>query len=306
MMVYKGIINFAYQSACKMQIQSSLIKLVECPRDAMQGWKTIIPTEKKIAYINSLLKVGFDTIDFGSFVSPKAIPQMADTRQVIESLDMQGSQSKLLAIIANERGAAEASVYENISYLGFPFSVSETFQQRNTNSTILQSLERVEEIQNICIKTGKKLVVYISMGFGNPYGDPYSEEIVFEWVNKMVELDITIISLADTVGLATPRQVFDSTAYLVESLPGIEIGVHLHSTAEQWQEKLDAAVKAGCKRFDGALKGIGGCPMANDELVGNMDSELMIGYFANKELLPELNREALKKSLSLATEIFGK
>ncbi len=280
------------------------IKLIECPRDAMQGWKAFIPTEKKIEYINALLKVGFDTIDFGSFVSPKAIPQMADTNRVIDNLELSASSSKLLAIVANTRGAEEASVFNAIDYLGFPFSVSETFQQRNTNSSIQQSLERVEEMQNICIKTGKKLVIYISMGFGNPYGDLYSEEIVFEWVNKMVALDIGIISLADTVGVATAEQVYDMTSYLVESLPGVEIGVHLHSTPDNWHEKLEAAVKAGCKRFDGALKGIGGCPMADDQLVGNMDSELMIQYFKEQQMLPELNEDALKESLRIAGELF--
>jgi hydroxymethylglutaryl-CoA lyase len=280
------------------------IKLIECPRDAMQGWKPFIPTQKKIEYINSLLKVGFDTIDFGSFVSPKAIPQMADTKEVVGSLELGVGNTKLLAIVANLRGAEEACVYDNITYLGFPFSVSETFQQRNTNSSILESLARVEEMQNLCIKTGKKLVLYISMGFGNPYGDPYSEEIVFEWVNKMVALDIEIISLADTVGVATEEQVYDMTSYLVESLPGIEIGVHLHSTPGNWKQKLEAAIKAGCKRFDGALKGIGGCPMADDELVGNMDSELMIQYFKEKEILPVLNEDALKESLRIANEIF--
>src|SRR5688572_22334009 len=285
-------------------IEKETIKLIECPRDAMQGWKTFISTKKKVEYINSLLKVGFDTIDFGSFVSPKVIPQMADTAEVLRNLELGNSQSKLLAIVANLRGAEEASVYDAISYLGFPFSVSETFQQRNTNSSIQQSLERVEEMQNLCIKSGKKLVLYISMGFGNPYGDPYSEEIVFEWVNKIVALDIEIISLADTVGIATEEQVYDMTSYLVESLPGIEIGVHLHSTPDNWKEKLEAAVKAGCKRFDGALKGIGGCPMADDELVGNMNSELMIRYFKEKGMLPVLNEEALKESLRLASEIF--
>jgi len=282
----------------------SSIKLIECPRDAMQGWKTFIPTEKKIEYINSLLKVGFDTIDFGSFVSPKAIPQMADTGKVIGNLELGSSKSKLLAIIANVRGAEEASIYDEISYLGFPFSVSQTFQQRNTNSSIEQSLGRVEEIQNLCIKTGKQLVIYISMGFGNPYGDRYSEEIVFEWVNKLVAMDISIISLADTVGVATPEQVYDMTEYLVDSLPGTEIGVHLHSRPDIWQEKLEAAVKAGCKRFDGALKGIGGCPMADDELVGNMNSESMINYFEEQGLLQGLNKKALNESLQIASNIF--
>ncbi len=284
--------------------KAPVIKLIECPRDAMQGWKNFIPTEKKIEYLNTLLKVGFDTIDFGSFVSPKAIPQMADTEDVIKGIDLSSATSKLLAIIANYRGAEAASVFEAINYLGFPFSVSETFQQRNTNSSIEESLGRVEDIQNLCIKTRKELVVYISMGFGNPYGDPYDEEVVFEWVNKLVAMDIGIISLADTVGIATPAQVYDMTSYLVESLPGIEIGVHLHSTPGNWKEKLDAAARAGCKRFDGALKGIGGCPMADDELVGNMDTELMIGYFEAKGVLPGLNKETLADSLRIAGEIF--
>ena len=279
--------------------------MVECPRDAMQGWKNIISTDTKVSYINSLLKVGFDTIDFGSFVSPKAIPQMADTAEVVQRLDLGSSKTKLLAIVANTRGAAEASAFDQISYLGFPFSISETFQQRNTNSSIEESLTRVEEIQNLCIKNGKELVVYISMGFGNPYGDPYDEDIVFEWVNKLVALDIKIISLADTVGLATPGQVYDITSYLVESLPGIEIGVHLHSTPANWKEKLGSAVKAGCKRFDGALKGIGGCPMADDDLVGNMDSEWMIKYFDELNLLPQLDKQALEESLRMAGEIFS-
>lgn len=280
------------------------IKLIECPRDAMQGWRSFIPTEKKAAYINSLLRVGFDTIDFGSFVSPKAIPQMADTVEVLKSLEVEKSVSKLLAIIANYRGAEAAVVFDEITYLGFPFSVSETFQQRNTNSSIAESLGRVEEIQNLCIKSGKQLVVYISMGFGNPYGDLYDEEIVFEWVNKLVGMDIGIISLADTVGVATAQQVYDMTSYLVESLPGTEIGVHLHSTPHNWKEKLEAAVRAGCKRFDGALKGIGGCPMADDELVGNMNSEWMINYFEENMLRDDLNKEALQKSLKIAEEIF--
>ncbi|MEP7372951.1 MAG: hydroxymethylglutaryl-CoA lyase [Chitinophagaceae bacterium] len=285
-------------------MDTKTIKLIECPRDAMQGWKTFIPTEKKVGYINSLLKIGFDTIDFGSFVSSKAIPQMVDTAQVLRNLNLGVSHSKLLAIVANLRGAEEASMFDAISYLGFPFSVSETFQQRNTNSSIQESLERVEDMQNICVKTGKKLVIYISMGFGNPYDDPWSEEIVFEWVNKMVALDIEIISLADTVGVATAEQVYDMTSYLMESLPGVEIGVHLHSTPDNWKEKLEAAVRAGCRRFDGALKGIGGCPMADDELVGNMDSELMIQYFKERRILPSLNEDALKESLRIAGEIF--
>jgi hydroxymethylglutaryl-CoA lyase len=280
------------------------VKLIECPRDAMQGWKNLIPTGKKITYINSLLKVGFDTIDFGSFVSVKAIPQMADTKEVISKIQIPDSKSKLLAIIANLRGAEEACAFDQISYIGFPFSVSETFQLRNTNSSISESLKRVEEIQNLCVNKNKKFVIYISMGFGNPYGDPFDEEIVFNWVEKLVELDIEIISLADTVGLATPEQVYEMTSYLVESLPGTEIGVHLHSTFQNWQQKLEAAVKAGCKRFDGALKGIGGCPMANNELVGNMNTEWIIQYFENKGMITGLDREALQESLKIADEIF--
>ena len=282
----------------------SSIKLIECPRDAMQGWKNFIPTEKKIEYINSLLKVGFDTIDFGSFVSAKAIPQMADTMEVVRSLESAVGSTKLLAIVANQRGAEEASVFDQISYLGFPFSVSETFQQRNTNSSIEESLKRVEEIQRLCVNKNKKLVIYISMAFGNPYGDLYDEDIVFNWVEKLVELDIDIISLADTVGVASPEQVYDMTTYLVESLPATEIGVHLHSTSENWQQKLDAAVRAGCNRFDGALKGIGGCPMANNELVGNMNTERMISYFETNNIATGLNKEALADSLMIAGEIF--
>jgi hydroxymethylglutaryl-CoA lyase len=285
-------------------MKESAVHLIECPRDAMQGWKNFIPTNKKIEYINSLLGVGFDTIDFGSFVSAKAIPQMADTKEVLKGLQIDKSKTKLLAIIANVRGAEEACAFDEISYLGFPFSVSETFQLRNTNSTIEESLIRVEKIQNICVKNNKQLVVYISMGFGNPYGDAYSEEIVFNWVNKITTLSIKIISLADTVGLATPQQVFSITDYLIKKLPNHEIGVHLHSKPDGWKSKVDAAFKAGCKRFDGALKGIGGCPMADDELVGNMNSELLIPYFQQLNILPELNQEAVEESVRIAGDIF--
>jgi hydroxymethylglutaryl-CoA lyase len=280
------------------------IKLIECPRDAMQGWKTFIPTEQKIRYINALLEVGFDTIDFGSFVSPKAIPQMADTKEVIRKLDVGIGKTKLLAIVANERGAEDAVLFDEISYLGFPFSVSETFQQRNTNSSISESYKRVEAIQELCIKNKKELVVYLSMGFGNPYGDLWTEEIVFNYAEQLVELGIETLSLADTVGLATADQVKRMTGYLVKQLPEIEIGVHLHSTSFNWREKLAAAHDAGCKRFDGALKGIGGCPMADDELVGNMDTEKMIGYFEGKDSL-KLDANALQKSLLIAGEIFN-
>jgi hydroxymethylglutaryl-CoA lyase len=281
------------------------IKLIECPRDAMQGWKTFIPTHQKIEYINSLLQVGFDTIDFGSFVSPKAIPQMADTKEVIAKLKLKDSRSKLLAIIANERGAEDAVVYDEITFLGFPFSVSETFQQRNTNSSIAESLMRLEAIQELCIKNQKQLVVYLSMGFGNPYGDKWTKEIVFHWANELVKLDIKIISLADTVGLATSQQVEEITTHLIKELSEVEIGVHLHSTAANRLPKLEAALKSGCLRFDGALKGIGGCPMADDELVGNMNTEIMIAYFEEQGLIQNLNKDALANSLQIASLIFN-
>ena len=287
-----------------MNMADDFVTLIECPRDAMQGWRNFIPTEKKVEYINSLLQVGFDTIDFGSFVSPRAIPQMSDTKEVIKELRLSNEGSKLLAIVANVRGAEEASEFDEISYLGFPFSVSETFQRRNTNSSINESLERVTEIQNICLKKKKQLVIYISMGFGNPYNDPYSEEIVFDWVKKIADLDIKTVSLADTVGVAKAEQVYSMTKYLIDLLPEIEIGVHLHSRPDNWKQKIEAAVNAGCNRFDGALKGIGGCPMANDELVGNMNTERMISYFKEKEILKDLNEDALLKSLQLASEIF--
>lgn len=286
-------------------MEQSSIKLIECPRDAMQGWKPFIPTDVKVAYLNKLIQVGFDTLDCGSFVSPKAIPQMADTAIVLSRLALQQSKTKLLVIVANERGAAEACTYEQVSYLGFPFSVSPTFQLRNTNSTIEASLERVEAIQNLCVKNGKNLVVYLSMGFGNPYGDPYNAEIVFDWAETLVKKGIRVLSLADTVGLATAGQVYDMTHHLIKALPGIEIGVHLHSTAANWQEKMDAALRAGCKRMDGALKGIGGCPMANDDLVGNMDTEKMIAVLDQRGLIPSLNKTALAESLMMASQIFA-
>jgi hydroxymethylglutaryl-CoA lyase len=280
------------------------MKLIECPRDAMQGWKTFIPTKKKVEYINQLLKVGFDTIDFGSFVSPKAIPQMADTKEVIAQLSMADNATKLLAIIANVRGAMDASEYDAITYLGFPFSISPTFQERNTNSTLEQSLWTVREIKNVCDKKRKEPVIYISMAFGNPYGDEYAEQIVLEWVDKLVGEGINIISLADTVGIAEPSQVSSVTAGIISTFPNIETGVHLHSTNVNWKQKIDAALQQGCMRFDGALKGIGGCPMADDELVGNMDSELMIPYFRQLGYLEEIDADALAESSRLASEIF--
>lgn len=280
------------------------IKLIECPRDAMQGWSRFIPTEQKIEYINSLLQVGFDTIDFGSFVSPKAIPQMADTKEVLNKINLDHTHTQLLAIIANKRGAEEAVHYEKINYLGYPFSVSETFQHRNTNASIEDAFEQLKYIQELCMKYKKELVVYISMGFGNPYGDPYHEEIVLEWAQKIGSLEIKTISLADTVGLASSSQVGSLTQQLINLLPKIEMGVHLHSTSDNWKEKLNAALNAGCVRVDGALKGIGGCPMAGNDLVGNMNTELMLPYLKSKGLVSDINQDALNQSISLASEIF--
>jgi hydroxymethylglutaryl-CoA lyase len=283
---------------------SATIDLVECPRDAMQGWKTFIDTEKKIEYINSLLQVGFHTIDFGSFVSPKAIPQMADTKELINNLDLKNSTSKLLAIIVNTRGAEEAVIYQEISCLGFPFSISETFQKRNTNSNMQTSLGRVEEIQNLCSKNNKQLVVYLSMAFGNPYGDEYNEDVLLQWADEMAQRNINIISLADTVGIATPRQIAAAINILIPRYKDIQFGIHLHSTAKNWKEKLSAAYYAGCKRFDGALKGIGGCPMANDDLIGNINTEWLISFMEENGEQLSINKQALHQSLQLAEEIF--
>ena len=281
------------------------IKWVECPRDAMQGWKKSIPTELKVEYLQKLLEVGFDTIDCGSFVSAKSIPQMADTSLVLQEINTAGSNSKLLCIIANERGAMEASAFDNIHYLGFPFSVSPTFQQRNTNSSMEQSWDRVLQVRDICVKTNKQLVIYLSMGFGNPYGDVYNKEIVFEWADKMVDSGVRIISVADTVGLAIPEEVYSIMKVLIDRYPAVEFGVHLHSTKANWKEKIDAALLAGCLRFDGALKGIGGCPMANDELVGNMDTELVVPYFLEKNIISNLNMQAFSEAADLAGKIFN-
>ena len=281
------------------------IKLIECPRDAMQGWQDFIPTEKKVDYINALLQVGFDTLDFGSFVSPKAIPQMADTKDVLKRITSNNTKTKLLAIIANTRGAEEALLFDQINYLGFPFSVSETFQQRNAHSSIEQAFDQVKSIQELCVKNNKQLVVYLSMAFGNPYGDLYDEDLVFSWAEKLTALGINILSIADTVGLATSHQVGRVTKHLIESLSQVEIGVHLHSTVHHWKEKVDAALHAGCIRFDGALKGIGGCPMAGNDLVGNMDTELMLSYFQELGRMNNINEEALENSLIMASEIFA-
>ena len=284
--------------------QLSPVNLIECPRDAMQGWKSFISTSDKIRYINSLLQVGFHTIDFGSFVSAKAIPQMADTKEVLQGLDLSQTSSRLLAIVANLRGAEEALAYDPVHYLGFPLSVSETFQLRNTQASIADARQRILGIQELCLKKEKEMVVYISMGFGNPYGDPYSEEVVFEQVQQLVDHGIGIISLADTVGLATVAQIRNICTFLVRALPETVIGVHLHATANAWKEKLEAAYTAGCRRFDGALKGIGGCPMADDVLVGNMNTEWLISFLEEKGLPLSYNRQALQESLQIAGEIF--
>ena len=284
--------------------QHSQVTLVECPRDAMQGWLHFIPTQQKIEYLNTLLHVGFDTLDFGSFVSPKAIPQMADTKQVISKLSIGNSKTKLLAIVANLRGAEEAVTYEQIKYLGFPFSISPTFQLRNTHSSIEESVKTVEAIQKLCIKHNRILVLYLSMGFGNPYGDLYNQDILLHWAQEMVKREIQIISLADTVGIATPEQVSTAVTSVISAYPDITIGVHLPSSPVNWKAKAEAALTAGCRRFDGALKGIGGCPMAQDSLVGNMNSEWMIPYFEEKRLLTGIDKNALLKSMVIADQLF--
>lgn len=280
------------------------MKITECPRDAMQGWPHFITTENKIAYINSLLRVGFDIIDFGSFVSPKAIPQMADTKAVLAGLDMSATHSRLLAIVANVRGAEEALVYDQISYLGFPFSLSPTFQLRNTNSTMEESWQRVLQIQELCVAKGKTLVVYLSMGFGNPYDDAYSEAVLLEWAARMAGAGIEIISLADTVGLATPEQVHRALATVIPQYPQVSFGAHLHCTPYSWKDKLAAAIQAGCTRIDGALKGIGGCPMAQDELVGNMATENILACLTEIQQPLAVNEAALAQSLQLAGQLF--
>ncbi len=278
--------------------------LIECPRDAMQGWPHFIATEKKIKYLNELLKCGFDTLDFGSFVSPKAIPQMADTAEVVRKLELSSTNTKLLAIVANERGATDAICYDQIFYLGFPFSISETFQQRNTNSSVDESIKRVENIQELCIKNKKELVVYISMGFGNPYGDTYNEEIVINRTKQIEGLGVKIISIADTVGQATAKEVNILMKTLMPEFANIVLGVHLHSLPAHREEKIEAALDAGCKRFDAAIKGIGGCPMAGNDLVGNMDTEIMVHHLEKKGYQINIDKSALQKCSMLAAEIF--
>ncbi len=280
------------------------LKLIECPRDAMQGWTNFIPTEKKIEYLNQLLKVGFDTLDFGSFVSPKAIPQMADTALVYDSLDLDNTDTKLLAIIANVRGAETAVSFEKIKYLGFPFSISETFQQRNTNSSISEAFKTVESIQNICQKSDKQLVVYFSMGFGNPYGDPFNTEIVAEWAEEMSNLGIKIIALSDTVGVADSQVITELFTDLIPQYPNIEFGAHFHATNDNWQMKIESAYQAGCFRFDGAIGGFGGCPMAEDELVGNINTQKMIQYFEHQGVKLGLDEKEFTKSVEISRNIF--
>ena len=252
------------------------IKIIECPRDAMQGIKTFIPTQRKVAYIQSLLRVGFDSIDFGSFVSPKAIPQMQDTAEVLAQLDLSKTQSKLLAIIANTQGAIAASQHQPIQYLGFPFSISENFQMRNTHKTIAESLLSLQEILEIADKSNKEVVAYLSMGFGNPYGDPWNIEIVSEWTDKLSNMGVKILSLSDTIGSSTPEVIQYLFSHLIPQYPKIEFGAHLHTTPEKWFEKIDAAYNSGCRRFDGAIQGLGGCPMARDVLTGNMPTEKLL------------------------------
>lgn len=281
------------------------MKITECPRDAMQGIKTMIPTELKAEYINQLLKVGFDTIDFGSFVSPKAIPQMQDTPEVLKRLDLSSSKSKLLAIIANARGAQDAVMYDEISYLGFPFSISETFQQRNTNSSIAESLLRVEEIQNLCLKHNKQLVVYISMAFGNPYGDDWNSDIVIKWTKKMADMGIKIIALSDTIGCSTPDSINYLFSNIIPEFKGVQIGAHLHSTRDSAIEKIEAAYNSGCQSFDVAIHGFGGCPMAKDDLTGNMATEDLEAFTNKKGIQLNLNTSELLKSYELSWKIFN-
>jgi hydroxymethylglutaryl-CoA lyase len=282
-----------------------MVKLIECPRDAMQGIPDFIDTSIKAAYINQLLEVGFDTIDFGSFVSPKTIPQMRDTAEVLELLDLHQAKSKLLAIVANIRGAEDALRFQEIDYLGFPLSISETFQQRNTNASIENALKTVEEIQNMCEAKGKKQVVYLSMGFGNPYGDPYSPELVAEFVEKLAQFKVETISLSDTIGVATPDLITKLFEVQIQAFPHIEFGAHLHSRRESIFEKVLAGLKGGCKRFDGALNGYGGCPMAKDELVGNMATEVMIEILEKEGYSLHLNKAELAESMKLTQFVFN-
>lgn len=280
------------------------VKIIECPRDAMQGIKDWIPTEKKIQYIQSLLNCGFDTIDFGSFVSPKAIPQMQDTDEVLRGLNLTNTQSKLLAIVANFRGAEAAVQFPEIQYLGYPFSISENFQMRNTHKTIDQSIEVLQDILVLADKNNKEVVTYLSMGFGNPYGDPWNVEIVGNWAEKLAGMGVKILSLSDTVGTSTPEVIDYLFSNLIPKYPEIEFGAHLHTTPTKWHEKVDSAYKAGCLRFDGAIQGFGGCPMAKDELTGNMPTEKLLSYFTVEKANSNLNPMAFESAYNEASKIF--
>ncbi|HEY9534696.1 MAG TPA: hydroxymethylglutaryl-CoA lyase [Mucilaginibacter sp.] len=280
------------------------IKLTECPRDAMQGLPNFVPTDVKAAYINLLLQVGFDSIDFGSFVSPKAIPQMRDTAQVLSKLDLGNTRSKLLAIIANYKGAEDACEHQEITYLGYPFSISETFQMRNTNTSVTNAFETVKSIRELCENKGKELLVYLSMGFGNPYGDEWNADIVSHWTERLVNEGVRIIALSDTIGIATPSQIKSIYTQLSRSFPDTEFGVHLHSTPSTWHEKVEAAYQSGCKRFDGALRGYGGCPMAKDKLTGNIATENIIGYLAQQNAPTGLNYDKLQDALDYSVRVF--
>lgn len=281
------------------------IKIIECPRDAMQGIKPFIPTDRKAFYLQSLLRVGFDTIDFGSFVSSKAIPQMQDTAEVLARLDLSQTRSKLLAIIANTQGANMASQHKEIQYLGFPFSISENFQMRNTHKTIAESLITLQEILEIASRTNKEVVAYLSMGFGNPYGDPWNVEIVAEWTDKLSDMGVKILSLSDTVGSSTPDIIRYLFSNLIPKYPAIEFGAHLHTTPDKWFEKVDAAYQAGCRRFDGAIQGFGGCPMATDNLTGNMPTEKLLSYFTTKKENTNTSPMSFESSYNEATKLFG-
>ncbi len=281
------------------------IKIIECPRDAMQGIKPFIPTERKVDYIQSLLRVGFDTIDFGSFVSPKAIPQMQDTAAVLAQLDLSQTNSKLLAIIANTQGAVLASEHKEIQYLGFPFSISENFQMRNTHKTIAESITTLNEILEIAYKHQKEVVTYISMGFGNPYGDPWNVDIVGEWTEKLAGMGVKIVSLSDTIGSSTPEVIDYLFSNLIPKYPTIEFGAHLHTTPDKWFEKIDAAYQAGCRRYDGAIQGFGGCPMAKDDLTGNMPTEKMLSYFTQQKAETNTSPMSFESAYNVASRLFG-
>ncbi|POS01945.1 hydroxymethylglutaryl-CoA lyase [Flavobacterium croceum DSM 17960] len=284
---------------------NTTVKIIECPRDAMQGIKAFIPTERKVDYIQALLRVGFDTIDFGSFVSPKAIPQMQDTAEVLSKLDLSKTQSKLLAIIANTQGAQLASTHNEIRYLGFPFSISENFQMRNTHKTIAESMVTLEEILEIAYQTNKEVVTYISMGFGNPYGDPWNVDIVGEWTEKLAQKGVKILSLSDTIGSSTPKVIDYLFSHLIPKYPTVEFGAHLHTTPDKWHEKVDAAYKAGCRRFDGAIQGFGGCPMAKDDLTGNMPTEKMLSYFTQQKASTNTSPMSFESAYNVASRLFG-